>query len=91
MAFPTDEELAKNLLDLLARTGGSAKTDDIAEGLAKRLKLTDADLNQRIRHAGRPGGESAWRQRLRRVRHYLVKRGKLESGTARGVWVLAKE
>lgn len=90
MAFPVDEEIAKALLDLLEKRGGSAKSDELAEALAKRLKLTDADLNRRITHSCRPQGESAWKQRLRRVRYVLVQNGKLARSAERGVWQLPR-
>lgn len=90
MAFPSDDEIRAALLDYVAKRGGSASVEEIASALAKKLKLNEVDLAQRIPHSRRDGGESAWKQRLRRVRHTLVKSGKLAADTQRGVWSLAK-
>lgn len=90
MGFPADEAIAKALLDLLEKRGGSSKSHELAEALAKRLKLTEADLARRISHSSRRHGESAWKQRLRRVRHELVQNGKLARSAERGVWQLPR-
>lgn len=89
MAFPPDDEIAAAIVEFVEKHGGTAPVSEIARAVAKRLKISDTDLSQKIRHSGRPGGESAWKQRLRRVRHTLVKGGKLSAGTPRGIWKLA--
>ena len=89
MAFPDEEALVEAVLEVLAARGGTVRSNEVAELVAKRLNLTEADLNRRMAHPTRPNGESAWRQRLRRVRHVLVQTGKLSRGAGRGVWELA--
>lgn len=88
MAFPPEEALAQAVVEVLAARGGSLKSKEVADLVAKRLKVGEADLNRRIAHAARPNGESAWHQRLRRVRHVLVQGGKLARSAERGVWQL---
>ena len=89
MPFPPDHEIASAIVDHLQKRGGSAPIADVASALVKQFRLTEADVARTIPHSSRPNGESAWRQRLRRVRHSLVKSGQLAAGSARGVWMLA--
>jgi len=63
----------------------------MADALAKRFKLSQADIELRRGHTARPGGESVWRQRLRRVKYDLIKSGVLVAHPAeRGVWQLVQ-
>lgn len=90
MALPEDDEIANGAVDFLAKRGGRGTSGEVAEALAKRFRLTEADLARRIEHSKRSGGESAWKQRLRRVKFTLVSEGKLTRSKERGIWQLAR-
>ncbi len=90
MSFPAVPQIAEAVVDFLAKRGGSAPGEEVADGLAKRFRLTTGDLAKRMPHPSRPGGESSWKLRLRRVKFLLLADGKLARGGKRGAWTLAR-
>lgn len=89
MGMPADNVLCDAVVEFLAKRGGVASGVEVVEGLAKKFRLSAADLELRVSHPSRPNGESAWKHRLRRVKFTLRKQGHLASSSGeRGVWRL---
>ncbi len=70
------------VLESFRKLGGSASSADIAALVAKRLRLTKAELNERF-----PGGTTRFHRELSWTRFYLAATGFLECPERR-VWSL---
>ena len=70
------------VLDALRQLGDSGSPSEVADTVARNLKLPDAILNELV-----PSGESRYRNQIQWARYYLSQAGLIGS-SRRGVWTL---
>src|SRR4051794_36327442 len=79
-------EMLWPLLEVVKERGGSASIQEIEEGVAEKIGLTEEQLD--VLHGGGPRTEISYR--LAWCRTYLKYVGALEN-SARGVWAITEE
>lgn len=91
MALPSHQDLSAAVLEFLGKQPDRmASSKEVADRMAKKFRLSEADLRQRTGHARREMGESSWKLQLRRVKYDLSRQGLVQGGSEnRGAWRLS--
>ena len=75
------------LLESLASLGGSASAREVLEALEPRLRLKLTPMDFEVL----PSGVVRWKNRAQFVRHQLIQKGDMKSGSRRGYWEISDQ
>jgi len=73
------------IIEVLKANKGSASAGQVRSGIAKRLAMTEAELNERL-----SSGSSRFDNQVAWARLYLARAGLLDS-SRRGIWTLTEK
>lgn len=88
ISIPTLDKLMNPLLQELQRSGGSGTNEEINEGVAKQLRLTENEL--KLLHTPGKGRQTEFEYRLSLARRYLKAYGLLENPKVK-LWTLTEK
>ena len=88
VSIPTLDKLMNPMLLVLHRLGGSGTNDEINDGVAELIRLTDEQIQ--VPHAPGKGTQTEYAYRLSMVRRYLKGYGLLENPKPKN-WVLTEK